>query len=150
MVANKEWTIEFLTSGEGWVDMPVSYNISGLTGPTSYTVSNSYYTCKWAVTNNRITYQSHHTADCIMWTNGSISCNKAGRTSTVGIKKNGTGNIINPLAVYIASGNVPYVFAICTYLERVQLNDYFEVFTTSSNSGDIITLQTLMWMTTSN
>lgn len=143
IVANKEWTIEFLTTGEGWVDMPVSYNIAGLTGPTSYTVTNSYYTCKWGITNNRLTYQSPHERDGILWISGNLAVSVNNRNATIGVKKNNTGNIICPFTVRTTTSGQPYPFSLVIYLEDVAKNDYFELWTTSTGNGDVVTLSDL-------
>lgn len=143
IVARKEWSIEFLTNGEGWVDMPITLNLSNLTGPTTYVVDKNYYICKWGITNNKITFLPTHKKDGMMWISGNLSINNTNRNANVGIKKNGTGSIISPFTIRTSVANQPYPFAINIYMSSITQGDYYELFVTSSTNGDIVTLSDL-------
>lgn len=140
VVARKEWTVEFLTDGEGWVNYPFSFDISALVGPATATASYSYYTGKFGVANNRLTFLSLHKRDGCMWVTGNISVNQTNRNLNVGIKKNGTGNIICPFTVRTATSNVAYPFSIVVYLEDIVSTDYFEVWVTCTTTDDVVRL----------
>lgn len=142
-VANKEFSIEFTTAGKGWVDMPVSYNIGSLTGPTSVSVENSYYTKKWSITNNRLTYQSRLKRDVRCWVSAAVSASVNNVSITMGVKRNGTGNIISPFTCRTATSGQVYPLSFVAYFESVVKDDYFELWITSSQSNGVITLSDL-------
>jgi len=146
VVTNKEWTIEFLTAGEGLVAMPVSYNIAGLTTTTSVLIEDSYYTVKFGMTNNRVTFLSSHERDVYMFITGNLSTAGTNRNVTVAIRKNGTGNAISPFTCRTITANIAYVFALNAYLDDVVLNDYFEIWVSSENAGDVARLWDLTWL----
>ena len=138
--ARKEWTVEFLTDGEGWVDYPFSYDISAMVGPTAVGTIYSYYTTKFGITNNRLTFQSLHERDVCLWIVGNISVNQTNRNINVGIKKNGVGTIISPFSARTATANIAYPFSLVIYLDEIVSTDYFEVWVTTPNTNDIVRL----------
>lgn len=132
LVASKEWTIEFQTSGEGWVDMPVTYNIAGVTSTTAVSIQNSYYTKKWGITNNRITYLSNHGRDVRIWLSANFSVGTNNRDVTLGVRKNGAGAVISPFTCRTTTAGIAYPMSLVAYLSDVVKNDYFELWVACS------------------
>jgi hypothetical protein len=139
IVANKEWTIEFMTAGEGWYPL-LTMDISALTTPTSVEIIPSFYSCKMGITNNRLTYLSAHPTHACVIISGNISCDNSNRNLNIGIKKNNTSSIIAPFTCRTATQNIAYPFSMVIYLDDIDINDYFELFASSTNGGDVVRL----------
>jgi hypothetical protein len=143
ITASKEWTVQFETATEGWVNQTV--DISGLSTTTSAEVIKSFYTCKATLDQNQIKYQPSNTIDCVTIICGNLQVNQVNRSVTIGVKKNNTGQIISPMTVRCGSANQPYPFSLVAYLDEVIKDDYFELFVTSSTNGDQVIVQDLTW-----
>lgn len=138
----------------------VKINVIDNATSTTLTTANNWYKvnftntssvpCKWTVANNKITYQPVNKRDVIMTIAGNVACtNNANRNITIGIMKNGTGSVYGPITVRTTTSAAYYPFTTVVYLEDITLNDYFEVYASSANSGDIIILSDLNWYTDS-
>lgn len=106
----------------------------------------SYYTCKWTIDNNRITYQPNYIRDVIVYISGNIQVNSSNRVLTVGIVKNGqTGIRYGETSLRITTANQPFQFSTVIYLEEVDAGDYFELYVSSLNSSDYVRVQDINW-----
>lgn len=144
VIASKEWKIRFDTDGEGF-EWTQSVDISGLGTTTSVEVLKSFYGCKIGFGFGKMIYQSEHGKDGVMWISGNVQVNQINRNITLGLKKNNTGQIISPMTVRTSTSNQPVSFSLIAYLDDIEQNDYFEIFASSANAGDVITLQDLNW-----
>lgn len=141
IVASKEWTIQFDTDEQGWVNQSV--DISGLTTTTSAEVIKNFFTINFKIDQNKFTFLPNKEEDIVIYIAGNVSANNNNRNVGIGLRKNGTGEILNPFTVRTFTADQPYGFSIVTYLDEVDENDYFELMGTSSTSGDIIRVQDL-------
>ena len=146
IIASQEWTIEFTTAGEGWLAQSV--DISGLTTTTSVDVQPNFYTCKINLSsvNNRMIFQSDHIRDGKMWITGNLSVNNSNRNINIGIMKNANNLIISPFTVRTATSGQAYPFSIVAYLKEVKKDDFFGIWLTSGNNGDVVTLSDVYWL----
>lgn len=142
---------------------------NNLTTTTCTTATNYYkvnftngttYTCKFTLANNKFTYLPTKENDVKIWISGNIQVNQNNRTIDVAIVKNagcGTSPVLvnnaclySPVSCRLAAQNVPYPFSIVAYIPDVALNDYFEIWVTSANSGDVVILQDVALYTEAN
>jgi hypothetical protein len=140
VIAARSWTVEYATVDEGWIGYNMTADISGLTGPTSYDITPDTYSCKMLIQDNRITYLTNRSRDGFQWVSGSVAVNANNRTLNIGLKRNGIGNIINPVSVRTGTADQPVAFSTSFYAEDLQLNDYFEIWCAGPNAGDTVTL----------
>ena len=140
VVASKEWTIEFLTAGEGWVTQSVDVRRLGTT--TSAVVTHSFYTTKLKLDQGgKVESLTNHTFDAWATLSGNLQTNQNGQNINIALRKNNS-TIISPLTVRAQSAGVPYGFAVTAYLEDVKMGDYFEVVVANTSSaGRTVTLQ---------
>ncbi|MBL7744829.1 MAG: hypothetical protein JNN00_15255 [Chitinophagaceae bacterium] len=141
-------------------------NLLNNTTTTTLTTANSWYkvnwdytkisssTCKWTITNaaggvanvNRITFQPVNKRDGIIVITGNLSVNNSSRTISLGLVKNGvSGTRYGETTLRTSSAGTASQFSTVIYLSDISPNDYFEVFCSSTNSGDIITMLDLNW-----
>ena len=67
-----------------------------------------------------------------------------------GTATGGTGGfILAPTTVRTTTRDQPVAFSLLAYIQDLSKDDYFETYATSTNSGDIITIQDLSWLLTS-
>jgi len=103
----------------------------------------TYYSQKITVDLNKATYQPSYSRDGTIYVSGNLSAGAVNRNVNVGIMKNGTGTIISPFTVRTITANQPYGFSLIAYIEDIEKDDFFEIWLTSSNNGDVITVQDL-------
>jgi hypothetical protein len=119
----------------------------------SFTSYNSY-TVNWTIANNRITYQPVNHRDAISFISGNIRCNATqARNINIAIVKNGNSAVrYGETTVRIPSNNQnqSYQFSTNVYMIDVMKNDYFEIWLSSSNSGDLLVIDDLNWYTDSH
>ncbi len=150
-----------LESNAGVGDASPSCTINVLNSATTTTVTtaNTWYkaswtntgstTTKWTIANNKITYQPNNRRNGWVIISGNLSCNNANRTISLGIVKNGsTGTRYGETTLRITTGSQPFQFSTVVYLSDIAPGDYFELYCTSLNSGDIVTFQDVLWLTT--
>lgn len=125
---------------------------------TTLSSSSNYYkanwtntsstTTKWTISGNRITYQPQNRRSGWVLLSGSLSVNGSNKTVNVSIVKNGiTSTRYGETSLRITSANQPFQFATAIYLSNIGPGDYFEVYCSSANSGDIVTFQDIEWLT---
>ena len=136
--------------------------INNLTTTTVATATNfvkanytngTVYTCKFTLAANKATYLSSNSRDCWIWLSGNVQVNQNGRTVDIAIVVNAAGGaspvlyntpgVYSPSSTRCQSQNVPYPFAIVTYIPALTANDYVEIWVTSSTNGDVVILQDL-------
>lgn len=144
-------------------------NLLNSSTTTTLTTANSWYkvnwdytkitssTCKWTVTNasggvnnvNRITFQPTNQRDGIIVITGNLSVNNSSRTISLGLVKNGvTGTRYGETTLRTSSAGTASQFSTVIYLSNISPTDYFEVYCSSANSSDIITMLDLNWHVT--
>jgi hypothetical protein len=132
----------------------VNNNVSTTTVTTAGTfykaswTNTSFYTTKWIVNNNSITYQTDYLLDAWAIITGNITSNNSNVRITIAIVKNGvTGTRYGETDLRIVTANQPFQFSTVIYIPDMRKNDYLELFATSSQSGDIIRFQDVQWLT---
>lgn len=106
-------------------------------------------TCKWTIVNNRITYQPTNKRDGLFTIAGNLSVNSSNRVISVGIVKNGiTTTRYGETTLRTNTANQPYQFSFIAYIEDIAPNDYFEIYYTSANTSDVIKVQDIQWLVT--
>jgi hypothetical protein len=106
-------------------------------------VQSMAYKSKYTVANNRYTYQSLNKGDIVIMCTGSISANANSRTVQIGLMVNNSGNIIDPISLYLPTAGKEEIFTFISYIESLGANDYIEVWVTSSTNGDVLTVNDL-------
>lgn len=145
-------------AGVGDANPSSSINVLNNGSNTTVTTANTWYkgswtntttsTTKWTIANNRITYQPTNRRNGWMIISGNLSCNNANRTISVGIVKNGsTGTRYGETTLRITTSNQPFQFSTVVYVTDIAPGDYFEIFCTSSGSGDTVNFQDVLWLT---
>lgn len=105
--------------------------------------------CKWTIVNNKITYQPNNRRDGYFNIAGNLSVNNANRVISIGIVKNGvTGTRYGETTLRIPTANQPFQFSFIAYLGDIAPGDYFEIYITSANNGDIVKIQDIQWLAT--
>ncbi len=113
----------------------------------------SSITSKWAISNNRITFLSVNSRDAILQITGDVAIDANNRTISIAIVKNGISTTqygettIRITAGFLASGTNILQFATNILMQNISKNDYFEIWCRGSNSGDVVTIQDLQWLT---
>jgi hypothetical protein len=124
------------------------------------TTANSWYkanwgantaadTCKWTIANNRITYQPTNKRDGVFTIAGNLSVNNSNRVISIGIIKNGvTTKRYGETTLRTGTSNQPFQFSFIVYLEDISPGDYFEIYLSSTNSFDVVKIQDIQWLAT--
>lgn len=113
-------------------------------------VNTSSTSVSWLVQNNRITYLPRKSRNVVATITGNISVNSNNRVLTLSLVKNSNGNIrYGETNLRITVANQPFQFATVAYLKDVAEDDYFELFFSSRNWGDVLTIQDINWVVTS-
>lgn len=106
----------------------------------------SSITCKFTISNNRLTYQPTNKRDLVMTICGNLSDNYTSRTINFGVCKNGISTTrYGESTIRITAAAQPFQFSTVVYIEDVSTTDYFEFYVNSTTSGDIVTVQDLNW-----
>jgi hypothetical protein len=150
-----------LESNAGMGDQNPSCYISRLNGSTTTTLTtaNSWYkanwtntssqTTKWTIGNNRVTYQPLNSRDALVIISGNLSVNNSSRTISLGLVKNGaSATRYGETTLRTGSSGTASQFSTVIYIQNISPGDYFEVFCSSANSGDIITMLDINWQVT--
>lgn len=79
---------------------------------------------------------------CFMIISGNMQVANTQRDITIGIVKNESySTVYGSKTVRTQNANQPYPFNTTVYLQSVAKNDKFEVFISTANSGDVVTMQ---------
>lgn len=104
-------------------------------------------TCKWTISNNKITYQPANRRNAMLNIAGNLSVDNANRVISIGIVKNGNSSVrYGETTLRITTGNQPFQFSFVVYLEDIAPGDYFEIYYSSANSGDVVKIQDIQWL----
>ncbi len=132
----------------------VSNNVSTTTVTTAGTfykanwTNTSFYTTKWMVNNNRVTYQTDYLLDAWAIITGNLTVDDNNLRVTIAIVKNGvTGTRYGETDLRIVTANQPFQFSTVIYIPDMKKDDYLELFVTSSQNGDIVRFQDVQWYT---
>jgi len=150
-----------LESNAGMGDTKPSCYINLLNGGTTTTLTNmnSWYkaswtntssqTIKWTIGNNKITYQPSNKRDALIVISGNLSVNNSSRTISLGLVKNGvSATRYGETTLRTSTSGTASQFSTVIYIQNVSPTDYFEVFCSSANAGDIITMLDINWQVT--
>jgi hypothetical protein len=133
-------------------------NVRNNATTTTVTTANTWYKCnwanttsstiKWTIADNKITYQPNNRKSVMISITGNLKVNNTSRTISIGIVKNCvTGVRYGEADLRVTTANQPFQFATVIYIDDVGPGDYFELYCTSLNSGDIVTFQDVQWFT---
>jgi len=104
-------------------------------------------TCKWTIEDNKITFQPTNKRNGWFTIAGNLSVNQINRVISIGVVKNGaTGVRYGETTLRITTQNQPFQFSFVVYLEDIGPNDFFEIYHTSANGGDIVKIQDIQWL----
>lgn len=109
-------------------------------------INDSWSATNWAIDNNKITFLSSRSKGIYVVISGNITINSNNTTISLALVKNG-----NPAVRYgetklrITNMNQPYQFSTVIYIPDINANDYFEMFCSSENSGDVLIFQDIKW-----
>jgi len=134
-------------------------NVVNNNSTVTTTVANSWYKAAWTntsvittnylVDNNRITYQPSTSRDIVIFISGNVQVNSTNRVITVGIVENGNTSIrYGETTLRVTVANQPFQFSTVIYIEDVEKDDYFELFCSSQNNGDVLRFQDINWYVT--
>lgn len=149
----------YIQSNVGIGDKNPTCNINVLNSATTTTVvtagtwykanwtNNSSTTCKWTISNNKITYQPQNRRNGWFVISGNLSCASANRTISLAIVKNGVSTVrYGETTLRITNAGQPFQFSTVVYINDIAPGDYFEVYCTSSNTLDVVTFQDVLWV----
>lgn len=113
----------------------------------NFTNSATSYTCKWTLANNRITYQPVNRRDAWMIVSCNVLCNVANRNVDIAIVKNGNTvlGLFGQMTTRITTANQATPITTPVYVADMAPGDYLEIWVTSSNNGDVLTVQDVSW-----
>lgn len=114
------------------------------------TATQSSYTCKLKIDNNKVTYLPSAKKALQFWISGNIQCSDANQNINVAICKNGDTATANAIAVMTArcqNANIPWAFSMNAYIDDVKQNDYFQIQVMNTTSaGDNVLINDLHWL----
>ncbi|MBT1689898.1 hypothetical protein [Dawidia soli] len=135
-------------------------NVANNSATTSITTAGTWYkanwtagtqtsiTTKWTISTNRITYQPVNRADGWAVITGNLQVPSNNRTISIAIVKNGvTTTRFGETDLRLTTAGDPYQFATTIYLTGIGPGDYFEIYCTSSVSGETVTFRDVQWFT---
>lgn len=106
-------------------------------------------TCKWTIVDNKITYQPANRRNGMYSIAGNLSVDKTNSVISIGIVKNGVNTIrYGETTLRITTASQPFQFSFQVFLEDIAPGDYFEIYYTSAGSGDVIKIQDIQWLVT--
>jgi hypothetical protein len=104
-------------------------------------------TCKWTINGNKITYQAANSRNGLFNIAGNLSVDNNNRVISIGIVKNGnTAERFGETTLRITTPNQPFQFSFVVYLDDISAGDYFEIYYSTANGGDIIKIQDIQWL----
>lgn len=109
-------------------------------------INTSSFTINWLIEDNKITYLPLKSRNVYVIITGNIMVNSNNRILKIALAKNGNSNTrYGETTLRITTPNQPFQFSTVVYLQDVSHNDYFELFCSSKNPGDVITFQDINW-----
>jgi hypothetical protein len=105
-------------------------------------------TCKFTVADNKITYQPVNKRDMYIIISGDILVGGTSRTVSFAIVKNGVSTTrYGETSMWISDANRSLQWSTVVFITDVSLNDYFELWCTSTDAGDELTFHNVNWFT---
>ena len=153
-------------AGDGDKNPSCNINVLNSAVTTTLAAANTWYkanwnyllasvtTTKWTVTNatgagnvNKITYQPTNHKGGWFVISGNLSVNQVSRTISLGIvKNNATGTRYGETTIRTGTtANTATLFSTVIYIPDIAPGDYFEIFCSTLNAGDIVTFQDVQW-----
>ena len=119
----------------------------------NYLVTN-YTTTKWTITNasgagnvNRITYQPTHRRGGWFIISGNLSVDNGNRTISLGVVKNGNSAVrYGETTIRTQAPNTAALFSTVVYISDIAATDYFEIWCSTLNGGDVVTFHDVQWL----
>lgn len=109
-------------------------------------VNDSWLTTNWKVEDNRITYLPANPQSIYVIISGNLMVNSDNRIISLALVRNGNTDLrYGETKLRITTMNQPCQFSTVIYIPDVSENDYFEIFCSSENQGDVITFQDIRW-----
>lgn len=104
-------------------------------------------TCKWTISDNRITYQPTNRRNGIFTVTGNLSVNSSNQNISIGIVKNGNSSVrYGETTLRVTTSNQPFQFSFVAYVNDIAPNDYFEIYySNATSSSKIVTIQDIQW-----
>ncbi len=113
-------------------------------------INTSSFTISWLIQHNRITYLPLKSRNVYVIITGNIMVNSNNRVITLALAKNGDSTVrYGETTLRITTPNQPFQFSTVIYLQDVSQNDYFELFCSSRNPGDVLTFPDINWFVNS-
>lgn len=108
-----------------------------------------FTTCKWGISSNKVTYQPENKRNAVFTIAGNLSVNQINRVISIAIVKNEQSAVrYGETTLRITTANQPFQFAFVVYLEDISADDYFEIYYTSANNSDVVKIQDIQWLAT--
>lgn len=104
-------------------------------------------TCKWTISDNRITYQPNNRRNGLFTVSGNLSVNSSNQNISIGIVKNGSTSVrYGETTLRVTTSDQPFQFSFIAYLQDIAPGDYFEIYySNSSSGGKVVKLQDIQW-----
>jgi hypothetical protein len=127
-------------------------NVVNNVSTTTLGASNTWTKANWtntssltnnmSINNNYVKKLGRKSRDMFVVIAGNVMVNNINRTITIGLVKNGvTTTRYGETTLRIVTANQAFQFSTVIYLENVTKDDYFELYASSTNFGDILTFQ---------
>lgn len=124
-------------------------NNSGTWYKSDWGSNTSTVICKWTIAGNKITFQPTNKRNGIFSISGNLSVNQSNRNISIGIVKNGvTTTRYGETTLRTNTSNQPYQFSFIAFLEEIAPGDYFEIYYNTSSGGDVVKIQDIQWLVT--
>ena len=77
---------------------------------------------------------------------GNLSVGSNSRTISLGVVKNGVTSVrYGETTIRTGSAGTSSLFSTVIYLSDIAQGDYFEIYCSSNNNGDVVTFRDLQW-----
>lgn len=104
---------------------------------------------KWTISGNKITFQPANRRNGIFSISGNLQVNSNNRNISIGIVKNGVSSTrYGETTLRLTTANQPFSFSFQAFLEDIAPGDYFEIYCTSANNGDVLKIEDIQWLVT--
>lgn len=122
--------------------------------------ANTLYKASWTnthssatnmkVENNKVTYLPKTRREITILISGDVNVDKINRVISISIVKNGNTSVkYGETALRVTVASQPFQFSTVIHLEDVGQNDYFEMYCSSADAGDILNFRDINWYVTS-
>jgi len=106
----------------------------------------SFFTCKWTINNNKVTYQPQNVRDAYVIISGNLNSSATSKVVTVALVKNGnTATRYGETNLRILASNQPFQFSTVIYLDDIRAGDYFELYCMGNTGSFSVTFEDVQW-----